>query len=242
MSAYLDGELDEPAAAAVRDHLASCADCAELAAALELVVESAAVLATAEPPQHLADDLASSPCRRWLGLLFRAVDRDISDSNLARLLTHLEACEGCRRAWNDLTLIHQVSEAMEPPPHLLARCIDIRRVRRAQQVIGKRTVAAAAYVLAVLASLLVGNPASIARGQEAAEAVKRVAASVTNGMAEQGRGEMRVMLWRTWQWGARQAGAVRDTLHQLIDNDDSASTRDGSGSTKEETDDRTDQS
>ena len=46
LSAFLDGELDDAAAAEVRDHLAGCAECAELARALDLVLETAGSLAS----------------------------------------------------------------------------------------------------------------------------------------------------------------------------------------------------
>jgi anti-sigma factor RsiW len=220
LGAALDGELDETEARELRDHLVRCQDCAALKDTMELISETIAPVADMEPPAHLGSDIASSPCRRWLGLLFSAVDREISEHNLDRLLPHLESCASCRRAWNDMTLIHQVGDAMDPPPGLLERCITVRWKPMQSFVLSRRTVTAAAYVLAVLTSLTIGNPVSIARSP----VVQRVAESVSSevsGVAEEGRGELRVMAWRVWNWGNRQLEAARELLQPNESNTDS---------------------
>jgi len=223
LAPLLEGELDEHEAARVRSHLGACAECRELAQALEQVVDAVAPLDHLQPPVGLAADLGSSPCRRWLGLLFRAVDRELDEANLNRLLAHLDACESCRRAWNDLSSIHQAGEALVPPPHLLQRCLAARRAPRQRRVLQRRTATAAAYVLAALVSLAVANPVTMARGRRAADSVQRLAATVSEGVGEaasDGKGELRVMLWRVWQWTNRQASVVRDALHSDDSPDD----------------------
>jgi len=221
-SLYLDGELEEEKACAVRDHLADCSECTELTETMELIAGAGAALAGVEPPDHLAGDLQASPCRRWMGLLFQAVDREISQHNLERLLTHLEACPSCRRAWQDLTLIHQVSEAMEPPPHLVNLCIRAREKRPGvRPILNRRLATAAAYLLAVLTSLIIGNPVTLARSQ----AVANVVTAEVSDVAEQGRGEARIMLWRAWKWGERKVEAVRDFVSKSDEQDDSGASR-----------------
>ena len=213
LSLYLEGELEEEQAIMVREHLAECEDCAGILDTLESIVEAGSALDELDPPDHLLADLASSPCTRWLGLLFQAVDREISQHNLERLLTHLEACPSCRRTWQDLTLVHQVSDAMEPSQYLLKRCIAAREKRpETRPLLNRRMATAAAYLLAVLTSLVIGNPVTLARSG-AGDAVGRVAEVVStevSGVAESGRGEARIMLWRAWKWGERKVEAVRD--------------------------------
>jgi predicted anti-sigma-YlaC factor YlaD len=214
---YLDGGLDDTAALDIREHLADCADCRELQETLESIVTAIEPIRGIEPPPYLEAEIAASPCRRWLGLLHQAVDRDISQPNLERLLSHLESCETCRSAWADLTLIHQVGEALVAPQHVLDRCISVRRRIFSRPVLSRRAATAAAYVLAVLASLMIGNPVSIARSPT----VQRVTETVTtevNHAAEQGRSELKVMLWRAWQWTEKQADAARG-LFQTDDSD-----------------------
>jgi predicted anti-sigma-YlaC factor YlaD len=224
LSLYLEGELKEKQAHEVREHLDECEDCAGILEVLESIVDAGASLGELEPPAHLLTDLSSSPCTRWLGLLFQAVDREISQHNLERLLTHLEACSSCRRTWQDLTLIHQVSEAMEPSQYLLKRCIAAReRKPEVRPILNRRMATAAAYFLAVLTSLVIGNPVTLARSG-AGETVGRIAdvvSSEVSEVAESGRGEARVMLWRVWKWGERKIEAVRDFVTKDDGNDDS---------------------
>jgi len=213
LSLYVEGELAEEQATTVREHLHECEDCAGILETLESIIDSGSALDELDPPDHLMSDLASSPCTRWLGLLFQAVDREISQHNLERLLTHLEACPSCRRTWQDLTLVHQISDAMEPSQYLLKRCIAARdRKPEVRPLLNRRMATAAAYFLAVLTSLVIGNPVTLARSG-AGEAVGRVAEVVStevSGVAESGRGEARIMLWRIWKWGERKVEAVRD--------------------------------
>ncbi len=215
LSLYLEGELDEAQASGVQEHLATCPECAELAETMAEVIGAGSTLGKLDPPESLAADLAESPCRLWLGLLFQAVDHEISQHNLERLLTHLEACPSCRRTWQDLTLMHQIGEAVEPSEYLLTRCINSReRKPKTTPILNRRLATAAAYLLAVLTSLIIGNPVTLARSQ-AVPAVERVADVVTSevaGAAQQGRGEMRVILWRVWKWGENKVDAVRTYL------------------------------
>ena len=220
LSAFVDGELEAREAREVEQHLAGCAECAELGAALEMLAATTESLRNLEPPPHLEADISASPCRRWLELLVSAMDREIDDHNLERLLVHLDACPSCTRIWTDLTLVHQVGDALIPPAGLAERCAAVRRQPRIRPVMSRRAAIAAAYVLAVLASLVVGNPVSIARSP----VVQRVASTVSeevNLVAEEGRGELRVMMWRVWRWGSRQAAAIREMLSPDHDNDDS---------------------
>ena len=229
---YLEGELDAAQADEVRNHLASCAECEELASTMSEIMGLGAVLADLEPPEGLAADLAASPCRLWLGLLFQAVDHEISQRNLERLLSHLESCPACRRTWQDMTLMHQAAEAIEPSQYLLKRCINARdRKPKTAPILNRRLATAAAYLLAVMTSLIVGNPVTLARSQ-AVPAVERVAEVVTTEVAEaaqQGRGEVRVMLWRVWKWGENKVETVRSYLtgNEQDSNDDENAADDG---------------
>jgi anti-sigma factor RsiW len=212
LSLYLEGELEPDQACRVQEHLETCGECADLATTVSQIMDSGAVLEALEPPEDLGPDLAETPCRLWLGLLFQAVDHEISQHNLERLLSHLESCASCRRTWQDMTLMHQVGEAVQPSQYLLKRCINARERRpKSVPILNRRLATAAAYLLAVMTSLIIGNPVTLARSQ-AVPAVEKVADVVSSEVAEvaqQGRGEIRVMLWRVWKWGENKADAVR---------------------------------
>ncbi|MCU0303802.1 MAG: zf-HC2 domain-containing protein [Thermoanaerobaculales bacterium] len=229
-AAVLEHEAGDDEAARVRAHVAGCAECAQLLGAMASVVGPEALLEGLEPPARLAEEIAASPCRRWLGLLHQAVDREITETNLERLLTHLESCATCRRAWHDLTLIHQVSDAMVPPKHLLARCIRARDAIARIAILPRRTATAAAYLLALAASLAIGNPAIIAQDlqETATEQVSRAASEVGE-VAAHGRGEVRVALWRAMRWGESRIDVVRGWIDELR-NDDAATGGDAAGS------------
>ena len=222
-AAVLENEAGEAEVEQVRTHIDGCAECAELYDAMGMVVGAGSFLADLEPPPHIGEELASSPCRRWLGLLYQAVDREISQPNLERLLPHLEACPSCRRVWHDLSLIHQVGDAMVPPNHLLSKCITVRDAVARIVILPRRTATAAAYILALLASLAIGNPTIIAQDLHtaAAERVAKAASGVTE-VAADGRGEARVALWRTMKWGEEKIDAVRGWIERLRNDDDDA--------------------
>lgn len=211
---YAYGELEPGAAAAVRDHLSDCPECRRLVEVLGFVAVEANALGDLDPPHELVDEIGLNHCRRWLALLFAAVDRELPEDQLERLLSHLEACSSCRRSWADLTLMHQVGEALIPPQGLVERSSSPSRWRLPRRVLGMRTATAAAYLLAVLTSLLVGNPVSLARYQ-AGQAVDQVASSIHTEVTEatsSGQGELKVMLYRVWRWGSRQAEAIKQLL------------------------------
>lgn len=232
LDAYLEGELDTARADEVGGHLQACPECAELAETLSVLrADLAAVGSRLEPPAGLAGELAASPCRRWLGLLYRAVDRELPEAGLTRLIGHLDGCPSCRRAWNDLSLIHQAGEALAPPQGLLERCAATPRRALARKVIGRRTATAAAYLLAVLTSLTVGNPVTLARVQ-----AQRVAETVNegvSGVAAEGRGEARLLVWRAWSFVERQVDLVRDAIGVEPVTDDGAPRREGEGAPDE---------
>jgi len=220
-SVVLEGEADEASATLVRNHVADCSDCAELFETMTAVIGTTDFMADIEPPAHIADEISDSPCRRWLGLLYQAVDREITQHNLDRLLTHLDSCSSCRQVWQDLTLVHQVGDAMEPPGHLAATCVRVREAITRITILPRRTATAAAYVLALLATLAIGNPTIIAQEVQAvaAESVSRAATGVSE-VAADGRGEARVALWRVMKWGENKIDAVRGWLDGLTDDDE----------------------
>jgi predicted anti-sigma-YlaC factor YlaD len=237
LAAHADGELDRTTAARVERHLEGCAECSETVKTLALIADATADMSRVEPPPHLESAIASSPCTRWLVLLFRAIDHEIGEANLGRLLTHMQGCEPCRRTWQDLTLIHQLGEAVAPPQHLLFQCISVRRAVRQVSVVARRTAVAAAYILAVLASLLIGSPATQVRANQASETVQRLADAVGGEVSEvaaSSQGELKVMLWRSWQWAADQADTAQAMILKLTDSLASeASTDDDTDESKE---------
>lgn len=225
-SLYLEGELEPNELTTVENHIETCSECRETLDGFREILDFGRTMADLEPPAQLKVEVADSPCRRWLGLLFSAIDREISETNLDRLFQHLETCSSCRRAWSDFSLIHQVSDALTPPDHLLSRCLRPRRPFSARRVLGQRTATAAAYSLAILASLAIGNPVTLARYEASApmQQVNTLFKDGFSGATETGRSEAKVMLWRAMNLGQRAADAARSTWSRLTDQPDSGDT------------------
>lgn len=214
-SAYLEEDLESRLVEEVESHLEECKSCSSFFEDFRDLIGPGPILAQLEEPPYLDQEISSSPCRRWLGLLFSAADREISEANVDRLFNHLESCTPCREAWNDMTLIHQVSEAIEAPQHLISRCLNPFRRRSARRVLGKRTATAAAYFLAILVSLAIGNPVTARYETSTVQKVTEVVGSEVSNAAQAGKGEVRVMLWRALSLGQRTADAVRTTWNRM---------------------------
>lgn len=214
LPAWIEGELEPAQTRLVEDHLETCVSCRSTAEALGMIQEAGAAVATMAPPAGLTAHLTVSPCSRWLALLHRAADHELDSRALGRLLQHMEECATCRRAWDDLTLIHQVRRALIPPEGLATRCTARRRGRSSERtVFGVRTATAAAYVLAVLTTVLLGNPVSLARRDSGmVHEVRRAVVQRVNEAATNSRGDLRLILWRTWKWGEHQAEAIRELV------------------------------
>jgi hypothetical protein len=110
---------------------------------------------------------------------------------------------------------------MEPPSHLAGTCVRVREAISRITILPRRTATAAAYVLALLATLAIGNPTIIAQEVQAvaAEGVSRAATGVSE-VAADGRGEARVALWRAMRWGESKIDAIRGWVDELRDNDE----------------------
>ena len=202
-----------------REHLEECALCRDLFGEYLTLFGGPPMLAGLEAPGGLAEEVAGSPCTRWLRKLFAAVDRTLPEEELAELFEHLESCTECRGVWSDLSLMHQAGAALKPPGTLLNCCLRHEQPRQIQPVLGRKTASAAAYFLAVLASLVIGNPVTFARYSQTTATVRHITAAVSPELSQavrSGRGEFRVMLWRCLRWGQDNIHQLQHTWNELI--------------------------
>jgi hypothetical protein len=63
---------------------------------------------------------------------------------------------------------------------------------------------------------------TLARGQASVEKVAQAVSTEVGEVAEHGRGEARIILWRVWKWGERRVDAGRDFLSDDKTEEDSA--------------------
>ena len=220
LAVALDDGVPDGRAEGLRHHLEGCAECRAFSEAFALVGQAGAAAAELAPPPTLVHTIAGSPCRPWHALLFAALDDLVAAAALARLLDHLEACPTCASLWSDLTLVHQASASLVPPAHLLHRCVWGVKRRQPLPVLGRRAAVAVAYALTVVATLVIGNPVTLARNP-ATEALRSVTGTVSAGLdavSADGRGEAKVLLWRVWSWTSTTADAARQLLAAVASN------------------------
>lgn len=202
---WLEGTLDDATAAGVEQHLATCASCHDEADVLRLLLTTSADVRALEPPAGLEATIASSTCQRWQTLMFQALDNLLPDDALERVIEHMDRCPDCRRVWTDLTLVRQAGEALKPPAELAQRCVSVRRHRRRPPV-GLRTAAAAALVLAVLTSFLLGN--LMTNGPSSEQVLHTAVGESVTQVADTDVSNLRLLVWQAWHWIGRQLDAA----------------------------------
>lgn len=207
--------------ATLQAHLERCEDCRRLFDEFSSLFSGPALLDGLPAPEQMSVELVASPCTRWLRRLFSAIDRELPEEELGELFEHLESCPDCRRAWGDLSLIHQLSDAIQAPESLVQLCLRHEAPRRFRQVLGRKTASAAAYFLAVLASLVIGNPVSFARYSQATATVQQLRSVVSpevSEVARSGRGELRLMLWRSLRFGQKAMNNIELAWNEMVGN------------------------
>ncbi len=221
LPAWAAGELEAAESQAVERHLESCPECRELADRLAAIQAAVEPLRDPEPPRALTADLTSTACERWRLLLFSAMDGAVDEDELEPLLEHLDNCPTCTAVWTALTTARSVLAPLQPPPRLLERCRRIPWAARRRRIPGVRTAAAAAYVLAVAVSLLLGNPVTLARQEmsTAARSVGRTVEAQVQEVKEDGRGELRLVVWKIWRFGEHTVDAIHRILVPEPEND-----------------------
>ncbi len=210
------GELDGDAATAVERHLGSCRECAELARAARTVAETVGPLGRLEPPRAAVERVAGDPCGRWRVQLFSALDAPGPDLEVGRLVEHLDGCAACAAVWEGLVAAREVGRSLHPSGAAVRRAAALPRLATARRVPGLRTVSAAAYALALATALLLGNPVTLARqgAEMAASRLGRAVQERVSATADEGRDEVRVLVWRLWRMAGRTAAALADIFDE----------------------------
>lgn len=204
-------ELDPSEARSVQGHLEECQECRLLAEELRRIRRDLEPIRDLNPPADLEGSLSGSACSRWRRTLFTALDGELPEEELPALLEHLDDCSDCSRVWTGISALRQVGTSLVPSPGLALRCQRIPWAARRQRIPGARAALAMAYVLAVAVSLLLGNPVAMAR-REVRTAADRVGQRVethVQAVEDEGRGELRLLVWRIWRMGERTATAVQ---------------------------------
>ncbi len=217
LPAWVAGELDGPEAGRVEAHAAACPECAGLAETLREIAGATEPFGTVEPPDGLETTVSGRSCPRWQAALTAALDGELPEDRLGQLLEHMESCAGCSAVWTALTVLREAGEALTVPPGLEARCRAVPGAERSFSLPGTRTAVAVAYAAALVVSLVLGNPVALARNQMHA-VTGHIGRTVRTGVVtlrDEGRGELRMLVWRAWRMGNGVAAVVRSAFRPV---------------------------
>lgn len=158
--------------AALAHHADGCAACREALDRLRGLAEGAAVMAGLHAPPELVERLRRMPrlaaeCERAQDLLAEALDGELDEPARRELMGHLHGCAACRTTWEAFATLREVGRDTRARARLraIAALPPSQRIegRRRLAVFDLRLATAAAYLLAALTVMLIGNPASFAR-------------------------------------------------------------------------------
>ena len=222
LDAAVNGSLPDELAA----HLKSCASCQAAVARAQGLDEAARVLSEAHAPAALVARLKTLPrlapaCEEALILVDAALAGDLEPEGQNTLLQHVNSCDRCRVAWEAFATLREVGIATVASARLRARLAVPTRLRveprRQRARVDLRLATAAAYLVAALTVLLIGDPARLARASSAGveKASLYARAAVENRLQAYGRwvGEE---VGVAASWLGRQAREVWATAEGLV--------------------------
>lgn len=169
-----EGHAELPAELAA--HAQSCDDCREAVARAQGLAEAGHAVRGVRAPAELVGrlkDMRRLPlaCEHATELISAALDGELSPAGREELVAHLHACPACQTAWEALATLQEVGRVTRVAPRLRARLALHPRnridARRRPRIFDLRLATAAAYLVAAMTVMLIGNPASIARASSA---------------------------------------------------------------------------
>lgn len=168
LEAAVAGEL----AVDLRQHLETCADCQSTVRRARQSGEGGAMLRPLRAPAELKARLKAmtrlpASCEQAVERFGAALRGELNASEQTELLAHLRACRACQGSWEALATLREVgslTRIADPARAALSVHPRLRiTVRRQYRTFDLRLATAAAYLLAALTVLLIGNPTQIAR-------------------------------------------------------------------------------
>jgi hypothetical protein len=157
-------------------HAQVCDDCRQAVARAQGLEEGGHAVRGLRAPAELVNRIKGMrrlplACESALELTSAALDGDLGPAGREELVNHMHGCESCQAFWEAMATLQEVGRLTPVGARLRARlAIHPRRrvdVRRRGSIFDLRLATAAAYLIAAMTVVLVGNPASIARASSA---------------------------------------------------------------------------
>ncbi len=169
---HLDDAVAGTLPADLAAHLAGCASCRDAVGRAKLLAEAPGDLSGLRAPEPLVARIVAMPrlaaaCEEVVDAFDDALDGRLDPERRRTFVDHLRACPTCQAGWEAFATLREVgattrSSAVRTAAlavHPSAR-IDARRRGR---LVDLRLATAAAYLVAALTVMLVGNPGTLAR-------------------------------------------------------------------------------
>ncbi len=218
------GRTELPAELAA--HAQVCDDCGQALARAQGLDEAGHAVRGLRAPADLVGrikDMRRLPlaCEQAIELTSVALDGDLGPAGREELVAHLHACASCGAMWEAMATMQEVGRLTPVGTRLRARLAVHPRhrvdVRRRSSLFDLRLATAAAYLIAAMSVVLIGNPASIARassaGVEKAQLYTR--AAVENRVDSLARRAKTVVL-SAQDWLTDSASAAWNQVNRLV--------------------------
>jgi hypothetical protein len=224
---------------ALERHVADCQACREALDRIRGLADGAAALTRVRAPQELLERLRRMPrlpadCERAQELLGGALDGELDEAGRRDLMGHMYGCAGCRGAWEAFATLREVGRDTHARPRLRA----VAALPPRQRIEGRRRLAffdlrlatAAAYLLAALTVMLIGNPASLARatGVGVDRATFYARAAVENRLDSLASDALETLTDGA-AWAARNAGEAWNRIRRAFGADENPKAQDRVG-------------
>jgi predicted anti-sigma-YlaC factor YlaD len=228
--AFLETGDPDRLPAALERHAAECETCREALDRIRGLAEGAAALARVKAPHELLERLRRMPrlpaeCERAQELLCGGLDGELDESGRRDLMGHMYGCAGCRAVWEAFATLREVGRDTRVRPRLqaVAALPPRQRIesRRRLAFFDLRLATAAAYLLAALTVMLIGNPASLARATGAGvDRATFYARAVVENRLESLAGDALETLTDGAAWAARNARDAWNLIRRAVGADE----------------------
>lgn len=157
-------------------HAHGCEGCREALARAQGLEEAGHAVRGIRPSAELVARIKTLhrlplACEHAIASINEALDGELDMAGREALLGHLHGCPACQTAWEALATLQEVGRTTAVAPRLRARLVVHPRTRverrRRPRFFDLRLATAAAYLVAAMTIMLIGNPATIARASSA---------------------------------------------------------------------------
>ena len=222
----LDDALAGTLPAELSAHVAGCAACRDAVERARLVAGAPGPLGGLRAPDSLVSRIAAMPrlalgCERVVEGFDDALDGRLEGAERRAFVDHLRSCPACQAGWEAFATLRQVGAATRVADDRLAALavhpsarLDVRRRKK---LVDLRLATAAAYLVAALTVMLIGNPGTIARaGTAHMELATRYARAAVENRYDAYKAKITETAAATLSWAKTEASDLWQTIEKTF--------------------------